>query len=92
MNGLLYLPGQVVHANLRGAAATGFPMGIERCGRPYQICVNLFLCLLCSVCFTPCFRVSVVSLSPLDEVRHMQQVMKKDVTPCWHVLVARRFC
>ena len=57
MNLLLCLPGQVIHANLRGADVAGFSTGIERGSRPSQICVNLLLGLVCSVIFPQCLRV-----------------------------------
>jgi hypothetical protein len=68
MNLLLCLPGQVVHANLRRADVAWFPTGTERGRRPSQICVNLLSGLRCFVIFTPCFRVSVVSLFPCFNV------------------------
>jgi hypothetical protein len=59
MNLLLCLPGQVIHANLRGADVAGFSTGIERGSHPSQICVNLLLgpCLLRDIySVLPCLR------------------------------------
>jgi hypothetical protein len=64
MKFLLSLPGQVVHANLRGADTAWLLTGTKGSDRPSQICVNLLLGLFSSVLTSPCFRVSVVSPSP----------------------------